>query len=370
MVSCGKSKIVVTINGATSLEDASTPNTSPAVIAGLQNYILVPGNATLGTSDFYIMKYEAKAWADDNVDDVVDAAELDVSTWTFVAPISAVDKLTGSHIPVSTFDGKPWKNIALDAWDLCDGLNSEGTRANIDSNTNNDGTFALTSNLEYMTIARNIEVQGANWTSGVVGTDCLKRGNMGGAPSCNGIDSDFSDNVATTSSTNPLAKLVLSNGEEVWDLVGSLGEWVDWDTTTPGEFTVIAAGDKANDATRGAGWSGPLNFNLLDTNVLVSDVMFPDSFQPADTGLTHLNGVGLYVEHNSADHGAPGYDGAAFRGGFFQSTAAYAIKYGLYSLDLRHTSTQTNWTDAIAGPFGPLPIPSQAAQGFRCVYRP
>jgi len=188
LVSCNSSEIKVTLNQETtdnsSNSDLIVPPvviTSADVIASLENYILVPGNVTLGTNDFYIMKYEAKAWEDDNVDDVVDVVELDPTDWTLVSNTwTANDLLTLNHIPVSNSNQAAWDNTAEDAWDLCDALNSEGTRGNIDDDINLDGTFALTSNPEWMTMARNIEVQPSNWTSGVVGTGCLKRGNIGG----------------------------------------------------------------------------------------------------------------------------------------------------------------------------------------------
>jgi hypothetical protein len=270
LVSCDRGKIEVTFRDGVGSNITSTGTLSKTdeVIAALQNYILVPGNATLGTDDFYIMMYEAKAWADDNTDSIVDDSELDFTSWTHVGlDAVVVDLLTLSHTPVSHLTQKPWDQTPEGAWDACDNLNSEGTRGNIDSDINADGTFALTSNPEWMTVARNIEAQAVNWTSGVVGTDCLKRGNIGGAIPCNGIDSGFNGYGATVSSTNPLAKLVLSNGEEIWDLAGSVAEWVDWDTT--GEFTGVAAGDKACGTANGSQYIGYIQFTTIVENVAV-----------------------------------------------------------------------------------------------------
>lgn len=61
--------------------------------------------------------------------------------------------------------------------------NSETGRANIDADNNNDGTYALISNPELMTVARNAESVNSSWTGGVNGSGCLKRGNVGVASS-------------------------------------------------------------------------------------------------------------------------------------------------------------------------------------------
>jgi hypothetical protein len=64
----------------------------------------------------------------------------------------------GSGNAVSQANTTPWVSInQVDAWDECDSLNTEDTRTNIDNDTNNDGTYALISNPEWMTIARNVE---------------------------------------------------------------------------------------------------------------------------------------------------------------------------------------------------------------------
>ena len=90
-VSCNSESIQISLedNGDTTTTTTTTTTTlsKAEVIAALQNYILVPGSASLGTDHFYIMKYEAKAWADDNTDDVVDTSELDQSDWNLAGQV-------------------------------------------------------------------------------------------------------------------------------------------------------------------------------------------------------------------------------------------------------------------------------------------
>jgi len=77
-----------------------------------------------------------------------------------------------------------------------------------------------------MTIARNAEQVPQNWSGGSVGSGCLFRGNVGGSnDSCgyNGADPEKGIN------RNSKAKLILSNGSEIWDISGNVWEHVQKD---------------------------------------------------------------------------------------------------------------------------------------------
>lgn len=150
------------------------------------NYVKVPGNAGLGTSDFCVMKYEAK--------NVLGAAS--------VSPY-----------------GTPANSI---------------TAANAQIACTNLGTgFDLISNPEWMTIARNAENVAGNWSGGVVGTGCMMEGNVGTVTACryNGNDVGTFDSGFPRDSK---ARLTLSNGSEIWDLVGNIFEYVDYNPQASG----------------------------------------------------------------------------------------------------------------------------------------
>ncbi|MDP3014858.1 MAG: SUMF1/EgtB/PvdO family nonheme iron enzyme [bacterium] len=76
-------------------------------------------------------------------------------------------------------------------------------------------------NQEWMTIARNAEQVGSNWSGGSVGSGCLFRGNVG-SNACGYNGADPEKGIYR----NAKAKLVLSNGEEIWDIAGNVWEHV------------------------------------------------------------------------------------------------------------------------------------------------
>jgi len=81
---------------------------------------------------------------------------------------------------------------------------------------------------EVQTINRNVEQVASNWSGGVVGTNCLYRGNTGetsGNCGCDESDPAFGTN------RNAKSKLVLSNTQEIWDWSGNVREWIYGDGT-------------------------------------------------------------------------------------------------------------------------------------------
>ena len=89
----------------------------------------------------------------------------------------------------------------------------------------------LMTNAEWMALARDIEAQDENWVGSV-----LKRGNNGinapdGSsydgpnPDCEGLTKSL--NFGTNRDPTSPAKLILSNGQEIWDFSGNTSEWID-----------------------------------------------------------------------------------------------------------------------------------------------
>lgn len=144
-------------------------------------WVLVPGNSSFGTNDFYVMKYEAK-----NV----------------------------SGVATSQAAVTPWVSIDLPASiAACSAL---GT-----------GYHLLTIG-ETQTINRNIEAQAANWAGGMgIGSTVasgggLKRGNAGIVDSA----SYAGGSALFGTSRDEKSKLVFSTGGEIWDWSGNVWEWI------------------------------------------------------------------------------------------------------------------------------------------------
>lgn len=273
-------------------------------------YIPVPANATVDAPDnFCVMQFEAK-------DD-------------------------GGGNPVSQAGSTPWVSISqVDAYNKCNYLNSELNDSDRENDVNNDGTYALISNPEWMAIARNVENVDANWTNGTVGQGCLKRGNIGGAFACTGGDSGYDGgdpDFGISRSDNGTAQLILDNGETIWDLSGNVWEWVDWTLGAPlsTNMTQVNKPYVGTDGTQVDDWReldviDNFTAHVPSTAILPSDSTFNANF-----------GMGRVFTGTSG--------GAAVRGGIY----AYGAYAGVFALGLSYTST---------GSGGDI--------GFRCVYRP
>lgn len=164
------------------------------------HWVAVPGNGTFGTSDFYVMKYEAKCIQTSN-------------NTPLIAPLTGVDSYdnsaqtcTGaSRYVASTPGGYPIGSIShATAVSYCDALDAH-----------------LMTNAEWMTIARNAEQVDENWTNGSVGDGALKRGNSSsGNTAMEGFDSLSGTNTRT---------MTLSNSSVIWDLAGNVWNHVKKD---------------------------------------------------------------------------------------------------------------------------------------------
>ena len=307
-------------------------------------YIQVPANAGLSVSAFCVMKYEAKAWNDVNSNGVLDSGEEDADGCNESGCTTSNWGLA-TYKPGSGVYGHPWRRISqANAWNECDSLNTESGRTNIDNDTNTDGTYALVSNPEWMTIARNVENVATNWTDGSVGSGCLLRGNVGGTNVCTGGDSGYNGSdpdSGASRSDNGTASLTLDNGEEIWDFSGNVWEWVDWDMSST--LATVTPANKAYVTSEGSPQSAWKEFRDLGSNIAGGDEMFPDSWQATDTNLQGADGIGRYFAASNSS------GGAARRGGRWINGA----DAGAFALNLNASSSSA--TSFI---------------GFRCVYRP
>lgn len=152
-------------------------------------YVSVPADGTNVTTAFCIMVYEAK-----NV----------------------------GNVPTSQAASAPWTNI-----------NNTNARARCQSL---GAGYDLPTLAQWQAMAQNLELVPANWSSGTVGTGCLRAGNLAVAYSgCsyNGPDPD------SGASRNALASMTLSTGDVLWDVNGNVHEHIVPTTDPTGSAGVI-----------------------------------------------------------------------------------------------------------------------------------
>lgn len=199
-------------NGTTLVRTIGFRASCPAGYAG------VAGDAALGTSDFCVAKYEMKkeeaGMIDPDGNDSAPCGEGWSAQWR----------------AVSAAEGLPWTCIEFpDAISSCEALSDA------------EYEYQLISNIQWQNIARNVESVPDNWTAASV----LKQGAIG-LPCAAGDSNacyDSGNKVDRSVDTNPVARHLLRNGEEVWDLSGNV-----WDAVDPtGTGTPLSYSNSAPD---------------------------------------------------------------------------------------------------------------------------
>jgi len=218
----------------------------------LPGFVDVTGSATYGTSDFCVMKYEAK----------------DVG-----------------GVATSQASGVPWEisraTAATKASEVCSGCH-------------------LITEAEWMTIVQNVLNVASNWSNGVVGSGFVYSGHNDGAPTGPQVAStddndgyyntnDFSGDSGVTGGmvgNTQRRTLTLTNGKVIWDMAANTAEWAsgvagsgkpgvdggglawrEWtDITNPGSLTV-------DPSPTGTGISGASGWDSVEgLGRLISDV--------------------------------------------------------------------------------------------------
>jgi Tfp pilus assembly major pilin PilA len=251
-----------------------TENSPPIAVAKVcpQGFIVVPGSATYGTSDFCVMKYEAK-------------------------------QVGASTTPISQASGLPWVyNTQLAA--IANSPNVAGCT----------GCHLITE-AEWMTIAKNIMSVGSNWSSGVVGTGSLYLGHTDTAP-ISTLEATTDDNsnwyaTGNAAGSNQRRTFTLTNGEIIWDISGNVHEWTSGQTTG-GEPGVTGGGAAIRE------WTAITNAGTLTVN--------------ASPGGTGLAGSGSWNTSNGVGNINSNADESVLRG-FIRSNDLYdGANSGLLSL--------------------------------------
>ncbi|NCC70769.1 hypothetical protein EOM09_04255, partial [bacterium] len=216
--------VIVTNNGVISKKIVNNlPYTDPCP----QGYILVPGNIELGTKNFCVMKYEAKAKNKANGTIVFDgcngAGLLECKdpgnmNWASLAIYEAA----------SVEEGAPWRKVTWNkAKEACENLGSN---------------YKLITDNEWLTIARDISLEPENWDGGIVGINNIPRGfnrilsgiysdyypAPNGTENCKYVYGNGGNVIcSSTGDFGDRRTLQLSTGEEIWDLAGNVWEWTD-----------------------------------------------------------------------------------------------------------------------------------------------
>ena len=269
-------------------------------------WILVPGNSDLGTSDFCVMKYEAKATTS-SLSNLNDSTNMYCGNGNDDGTNNC--PTDGSVNITSKPEYKPLTQVTqVEARQLCENLGPG---------------YHLITNAEWVTIARNAENVASNWADGVIGSTVasgggLKRGNVGINDS---VSYDGADPADRSSDTNSKAMLTLSNGETIWDLSGNVWEWNN-DTCTIGD----------------PWYNGNLWIEWTNYNINGAEKTLAGPIGDYDS----TNGIGKYYGCTSNGHGF-------FRGGVW-SNVANAGAFALY--------------------LGNAPSSSHMGIGFRCSYSP
>jgi len=171
---------------------------------------------------FYVMKYEAKPYNEGS-------GEFDSST-------GEVGEDTG-YVPRSVADYKPWRDISFNEGDPENGYGAVQACEALDEETD-EYDVHLTTNREWMTVARQVEQTEGNWVDTSDGSDAgvgdsnagIYRGNTGDSSELD-VDSAGPANAESdvTESEDEESKrtLELANGEVVWDLSSNVRQWVD-----------------------------------------------------------------------------------------------------------------------------------------------
>ena len=250
-------------------------------------YIQVPGDYRFNTTDFCVMKYEAK-----NV----------------------------SGTPTSQATGTPWVSISQ--------TNAISTiQSTLGSN------YTLITENQWMTIVANVLSVDSNWSTGAKGTGYIYTGHVNNNPAsaleASTNDSDglygITGGTGTTSGHNNRRTLTLTNGQVIWDLAGNVTEW------TTGIIPNNQPGIQGQTAGQWNQWNNAtLSLNNLPESSSPRSLV---ATLPNINSLTSTNGLGsMYSDVTATTN-------RAFRRGGYWSYGSYA---GVLSLTLNASPAYTD----------------------------
>ena len=258
-----------TVTIASYVDKANTDFKAP--ITCPTGFIPVPGSVTYGTSNFCVMKYEAKCA-------LIASPTVGLTTPTNVyntyANTTTACTAANSRGIVSTSSGLPVASI------------DQTTSTTYATNTIGCTGCTLISEAQWLTIAQNVLSNPVNWSGNAVGSGYIYSGHNDSSPNNGLVASDDSNGYSGTGQTsgNQKRTLTLTNGETIWDLAGNLWEWT--------------SGQKTGGQPSPAGWA------FREWTAVSGGTISPSPF-PATTGLSGAstwnssNGIGLIVSDSS-----------------------------------------------------------------------
>jgi prepilin-type N-terminal cleavage/methylation domain-containing protein len=263
-------------------------------------WVLVPGNSTFGTNDFYVMKYDAVC-TDGNGNYLNDYNSGYNSYSNSSKNCTAANGRQISSLP----SGWPIANISqTSAITYCASI----------------GAHLITNN-EWQTIAWNAEGVASNWSSGTVGTGYIYSGHNDNAPAT-ALPADPNDANGYSGDTNvggnQKRTLTLSNGSVVWDMAGNVWQWTN-DTI-----------QDQNQPTAGAGGFAWRQFTVITT----WGTMTQQTAGPANSAWNSSQGIGeIYSDGTSGNTTLYGF----IRGGNWNAGGVAGVE----SLSLSNTPGYT-----------------------------
>jgi len=256
-------------------------------------WVEVPGSATYSTSNFLVMKYEAKC-----------AATSDPTTG-LTSPDTGYNTYDDSTTPCTSANNRQVVSVAS-GYPIAKVTHPTAV-ARCESITLGSTTAHLITNDEWMTIARNAEAQADNWTLGSVGSGYLFAGHNDNSPSkpriasttdtgnyrCAYTDGDPGTEAPSSCPTNTangqsgttgsqVRTLTLSNGSVIWDLAGNVWEHIKRNAA---DDTITDADQP--DANGGGGFEWNEFTALTDYGTLSYDFI-----RPANSSYDATEGVG------------------------------------------------------------------------------
>jgi prepilin-type N-terminal cleavage/methylation domain-containing protein len=206
---------------------ASFTGGSNLALGGGTGWVLVPGNSQFGTSNFWVMKYDASC-SDGEGHSLNDVT----STFSNTYDGGAIFCIPSNNRTIASLPG------GLPEGNILPSNGSQGVNAVDECRV--IGAHLMT-NAEWQTVAWNAESQPANWSGGSVGSGYLYVGHSDNLPSvamsmpdandvnnCVGTDGPASCG-GSGSNASQRRTFTLSDGAIIWDMSGNLAQWVsDW----------------------------------------------------------------------------------------------------------------------------------------------
>ncbi len=345
----------------------STPVSMPVVSAPIAQpiascpagFVMVPGNPAYGTTDFCVMKYDAKCASTSDLSQGLEpvsgscaGTNGNLLTGTYRNNGKGC-ACTGDKQVVSTASGFPITYIP----------EADGTANSAKIYCEAQGSHLLTNN-EWMTIARNIEQVNANWCN-KNGTNCGAQPGAAGMILANGHNDANNQSLAgagtngaliagnddqacygtTTDGSNQCGgkssqkrTLALSNGTIVWDLAGNVWQWVDAEIPRNQQPQSRTSGK----LDQGWMWSefAPGGLGTVITDDGSPPSLGYDAFRPTNPAWNSTNGVGR-IYHYSASHDTNTTLYTFIRGGNWR----HGYDSGAFCIHLSPVAAKTNIDD-------------------------